>query len=150
MRRIDGKCHCGNITYEFDWPLAGAEIPVRACSCSFCSKHGGIYTAHREAALRAVIYDQSLITKYTFATGTAEFFICSRCGAVPFVTSMILGRLYAVVNANTFEGVDRASFQSMAADFDDETAESRLERRRRNWIANVSIANKAADGDVHP
>jgi hypothetical protein len=144
MRRIDGKCHCGNIAYEFHWPLEGSEIPVRACSCSFCSKHGGIYTSHREAALRAVIQDQSLITKYIFATKTAEFFICSRCGAVPFVTSMIQGRLYAVVNANTFEGVDRASFQSRADDFDGETPESRLERRRRNWIPNVTIENKGA------
>ena len=144
MRRIDGKCYCGNITYEFHWPLGGKEIPVRACSCSFCTKHGGIYTSHREAELRAVIHDQSLITKYTFATGTAEFFICSRCGAAPFVTSMIQGRLYAVVNANTFEGVDRALFQSRVTSFDGETPENRLERRKSTWIPNVTIANKGA------
>ncbi len=142
MRRIEGKCHCGNITYEFHWPLDGAEIPVQACSCSFCTKHGGIYASHREAALRAVIYDQSLITKYTFATRTAEFFICSRCGAVPFVTSIIQDRRYAVVNANTFEGIDRASFRSAVTDFDGEPTESRLERRKRTWIPQVTIANK--------
>ena len=67
-----------------------------------------------------------------------------RCGAVPFVTSMIQGRLYAVVNANTFEVVDRGLFRSAVTSFDGETPENRLERRRRTWIPNVTIANKGA------
>ncbi|HEY8586875.1 MAG TPA: hypothetical protein VIL60_09135 [Rhodanobacter sp.] len=51
----------------------------------------------------------------------------------------IEGHLYAVVNANTFEGIDPSSFAQAAANFDDEDAESRLARRKRNWIGTVRI-----------
>jgi hypothetical protein len=56
---------------------------------------------------------------------------------VPLVTSEIAGRLYAVVNVNTLEDVDRSRLRHTAADFDGEDVESRLARRRRNWIAEV-------------
>ncbi len=139
MKLIDGKCHCGNISYTFHWPGDGAEIPVRACSCTFCSKHGGLYTSNQEAKLRAVVHNDSLVSHYQFGTSTAEFYVCSRCGAVPFVTSEMEDRLYAVVNVNTFEGVDPSVFVKAIANFDGEEVESRLERRKRTWIPSVSI-----------
>ncbi len=76
--RIEGKCHCGNITYLLHWPGAGTEIPVRACSCSFYTKHGGTYTSHRDAELAAVVHDEALVSRYRFGTETAEFYLCSR------------------------------------------------------------------------
>lgn len=79
------------------------------------------------------------MSRYSFATRTAQFVICSRCGVVPFVTSEISGRLYAVVNVNTFEDVDRARFETAATDFDGETTNSRLARRTRSWIPAVTI-----------
>ena len=138
---IEGKCHCGNITYRLLWPGAGTSIPVRACGCTFCTKHGGTYTSHRDAELVAVVHDQSLVTRYRFGTGTAEFFVCSRCGVVPFVTSTIEDTLYAVVNVNSFEGIDPARFARAATDFDGETTASRLDRRKRNWIPSVTITS---------
>ncbi len=139
--RIEGRCHCGNITYLLAWPGAAATIPVRACSCTFCIKHGGVYTSHRDAELAAVVHDQALVSRYRFGTQTAEFYLCSRCGVVPFVTSEIAGNLYAVVNVNSFEGIDPARFSRAVTDFDGETTESRLDRRRRNWIPSVTIAS---------
>jgi hypothetical protein len=139
--RIDGKCHCGNITYVLQWPGEGDTIPVRACGCTFCVKHGGVYTSHREAELAAVIHDETLVSRYRFGTQTAEFYLCSRCGVVPFVTSTIEGNLYAVVNVNSFEGIDPARFSRTVTDFDGETTQSRLDRRERNWIPSVSIAS---------
>ena len=136
---IEGKCHCGNITYVLSWPGEGAEIPVRACSCTFCTKHGGTYTSHPEAALAAVVHDHAQLTRYRFGTGTADFHICARCGVVPFVTSTIGDRLYAVVNVNCFEGIDPARLVRRVADFDGETTESRLDRRTRNWIPSVTV-----------
>jgi hypothetical protein len=137
--KIEGKCHCGNITYMFHWPGDESEIPVRACGCTFCVKHSGTYTSHRNAKLSAGIRDEALVSKYRFGTGTADFFVCSRCGAVPFVTSEIQGLLYAVVNVNTFEGVDQSVFRHSGTNFDGEDKESRLDRRLRTWIPNVSI-----------
>jgi hypothetical protein len=137
--RIEGKCHCGNISYVFDWPGDQSQIPVRSCGCTFCVKHGGTYTSHRDATLESVIRDEASVSKYRFGTGTADFFVCSRCGALPFVTSEIQGRIFAVVNVNTFEGVDHSILKRSAANFDGEDTESRLDRRRRTWIPDVSI-----------
>ena len=137
---IKGQCHCGNIAYELHWPEAGTTIPTRACGCSFCVKHGGNYTSHSDARLAAVVHDRGLLSKYRFGTETAEFYLCQRCGVVPFITSEIDGRLYAVVSVNSFEGIDPARFSTAAADFDGETTESRLERRKSKWIPSVTIA----------
>jgi hypothetical protein len=46
---------------------------------------------------------------------------------------MIEGTRYAVVNVNTFENVDRSQLVETAADFEGETTENRLARRKRNW-----------------
>ena len=137
MRRIKGKCHCGNISYEFLWPEAGSRIPVRACSCTFCMKHGGVYTSHPDGQLAVQISDPALVNKYSFGTRTAEFHVCSLCGAVPFVTSTIDGSKYAVVNVNTFEGINRSDFDSSVTDFDGESVGDRLQRRKKKWISKV-------------
>lgn len=139
MRTIHGKCHCGNIVYRLLWPQSEGKIAVRACSCTFCTKHGGVYTSHPDARLTARIIDEALLSKYAFGTQTAEFFVCRRCGAVPFVTSTIDGADYAVVNVNTFEDVDAPELETSTTDFDDESTEERLARRKRNWIAQVGV-----------
>jgi hypothetical protein len=114
-------------------------LAVRVCSCSFCIKHGGAWTSHRQGKLAALVRDASLLSIYRFGTRTAEFYVCSSCGAVPFVTSDIESRLYAVVNVNTFEGIDPSSLARAAADFEGETSDVRLARRSERWIPNVSI-----------
>ncbi len=139
--KIEGKCHCGNFTYVLRWPGEGTKIPVRACSCTFCTKHGGTYTSHSDAELAAVVRDEALVSRYRFGTRTAEFYLCSRCGVAPFVTSMIEDNLYAVVNVNSFEGIDPSCFSRAVTDFDGETTESRLDRRKRNWIPSVTITS---------
>ena len=42
---ISGGCHCGNISFALDWRPEPSEIPARACTCSFCAKHGGVWTS---------------------------------------------------------------------------------------------------------
>jgi len=138
--QIDGKCHCGNISYVFDWPGEDTDIPVRTCGCSFCIKHGGVYTSHRNAALTASIQDQAMVTRYKFGTETAEFYLCARCGVMTFVTSMIEENLYAVVNVNSFEAIDSSCYSPADTDFEGETTESRLDRRKSSWIPSVTIA----------
>lgn len=139
MRQIEGSCHCRNIRYTFSWPGLDAVIPVRACSCTFCTKHGGVYTSHPDGKLRVDIEDQSLVNVYRFGTETADFHICSRCGVVPFVTSTIRDQQYAVVNTNTFENVDPLELSSSVSDFEGEATSDRLDRRQRTWIANVNV-----------
>ena len=64
---------------------------------------------------------------------------------VPFVTSEIEGRLYAVVNVNTFQGVDRSTFERAMADFEGEQTDGRLSRRARTWIPSVTVELASTD-----
>lgn len=134
---IRGKCHCGNITFELDWVPQPAEIPARACSCSFCTQHGGVWTSCPAGSLRVNVAEPSRVSKYSFGTRTAHFHVCANCGVAPVVTSRIDGHLYAVVSVNAFENVDPSLLRRAAATFDEESAAIRLARRKRNWIAHV-------------
>lgn len=140
---IHGKCHCGNVAIDLDWKEAPPQIPARACGCSFCVKHGGVWTSDPTSRLAITIRDASIVSKYAFGSETATFHVCSRCGVVPFVTSAIEGRVYAVVNVNALERVEPALLRHATANFDGEIVEARLARRRRNWIADVRILEEA-------
>jgi hypothetical protein len=136
---ISGRCHCANISFALAWEPDPTEIPARACTCSFCTKHGGVWTSCPSGSLKVAIKDASLMSRYAFGTETAQFHICSRCGVVPVVTSQIDGRLYAVVSVNAFEAVEPSLIRRAAASFDGEGEGARLARRQRNWIANVEF-----------
>ncbi len=116
-----------------------SEIPVRKCGCTFCQKHAGAWTSHRDSELAVELHDRSLVSQYRFGTETADFYVCARCGVAPFVLSEIEGNSYAVVNVNSFDDVSGLSFSSSATDFDGEDTGSRLERRKRNWIPGVVL-----------
>ena len=103
---ISGACHCGNISFKLDWQPEPKEIPARACSCSFCVKHGGVWTSCPAGSLTVRVKDSKHVSVYAFGTKTAEFHVCSNCGIVPVVTSTIDGHVYAVVSVNAFENVD--------------------------------------------
>ena len=136
---VEGRCHCGNIALRLKWAGDPRAIPARACGCSFCVKHGGVWTSHPGSALTVRIQDRASVAKYEFGTRTATFHVCARCGVVPLVTSEIDGRLYAVVNVNVLEGLDPASLRRAPTSFEGEDVEARLARRKRNWIADVRI-----------
>jgi hypothetical protein len=135
--RIAGSCHCGNIRFTLDWQPEPAAIPARACTCSFCTKHGGVWTSCPTGSLRVQIADPARVHRYAFGTKTADFHVCTACGVVPVVTSRIDGREHAVVSVNAFDGVDPALLQRGSASFDGEGTGDRLARRQRNWIADV-------------
>jgi len=137
---LNGKCHCGNIAFELDWPRGSPDIPARACDCSFCVKHGGVCTSNPESRLNVTIRDAAHVSKYEFGTRTATFHVCTICGAVPLVTSEVAGHRYAVVNVNALENVDTTRLRPTASHFDGEDIDSRLARRSRNWIADVRIS----------
>jgi hypothetical protein len=134
IRRLEGGCHCGNIRVALDWPeAAGPSIPVRVCGCSFCWKHGAAWISHPEGQFRLQVADAGRVTPYRLGTGTAAFQVCATCGVVPAVTCVIEGTRYAVVNARTFDGAEGLPLVQTATDFEGETVDARLARRRRNW-----------------
>ena len=82
---ISGRCHCGNILFALDWRREASEIPARACTCSFCAKHGGVWTSCPTGSLTVSVKDRVCVSKYAFGTKTAEFHVCTACGVVPDV-----------------------------------------------------------------
>ena len=140
--RIGGNCHCGNIRFELAWPADADAIAARVCNCSFCVRHAAVWTAHPQAGLTVYVAERALISAYTFATNTAVFQVCARCGVVPLVTSDIAQHRYAVVNVNALTDIDRSRITRSDASYDSEDTDSRLARRQRHWIARVAFADE--------
>lgn len=136
-----GACHCGNIRFVFETRSEPARLGARRCGCTFCQKHGGVWTSDPGGALRVSVADSSLLSRYAFGTETAHFYVCARCGTVPLVVSEIDGVQYAVVSVNALD--DRSPFSEAEApsDFSGENTGSRLERRKKNWIPDVSFVS---------
>jgi hypothetical protein len=111
IRAMAGSCHCGNLRLELQWPVSAGEMPARACGCSFCTKHGGVWTSHPAARLVLRIADPAEATRYRFGTGTAD----------------------------CLEGVDLAALDRVSIDFEGEAVADRLARRQARWIAEVAI-----------
>src|ERR1041384_5122163 len=103
---ISGRCHCGNISFTLNWKPEPSEIPARACTCSFCTKHGGVWTSCSTGSVKVMVKDRSHLSNYAFGTQTAKFHVCTKCGVVPVVTRRIDGRLYAVVSVNALEHIE--------------------------------------------
>jgi hypothetical protein len=137
---ISGSCHCGNITFELLWQPEPTEVPARACTCSFCVKHGGVWTSCPAGRLTVAVADPAAVSRYVFGTKTAQFHICTKCGVVPIVTSEIDGNTFAVVSVNAFQGLDRSLLKHASITFDAEDEQSRLARRKRNWIPSVRFS----------
>lgn len=138
---IHGSCHCGNIKFRLDWQPDPSEIPARACSCSFCVKHGGVWTSCPTGTLDVEVHDSVRHGKYAFGTRSADFHVCTSCGAVPVVTSEIEAKTYAVVNVNAMDDVDPALLRRAPVSFEAEDESTRLARRARGWIRNVRFSS---------
>lgn len=136
---IRGGCHCGNIDYRLAWPSQTDPIVPRACSCTYCRKHGACWIAHPQAALIVQVSDSARVSRYRHGTRTAEFQACAECGVVVLASCDIDGRTHAVVNANTIDAPLPPLGDRVAVSFDGEDRDSRLARRVRVWIPEVSF-----------
>lgn len=57
------------------------------------------------------------------------------------MTSEIDGRLYAVVNVHALHGIPPTLLKHFQSDFEGESVEERTNRRRQNWISNVTVTS---------
>ena len=135
---LRGECHCGSVRVLFDASRPLDELPLRACTCSFCRRHGALYTSdphghlHIEAAPGAV-------EPYRFGTLTAEFLMCAECGCYVAATMETGDGLLAVLNVR---GVDLPGFEGRVPEptsFEDESAETRIAGRRGRWTPAVLV-----------
>lgn len=135
---ITGGCHCGSIRFEFRRCDPGTPIAVRACGCTLCQKHAAVWTSDPKGSFTLSVEDPQLINRYRFGTKTAEFHICQTCGVVPITIWPAESKRYAVLNVHTFDDVDKKRFIERKTNFDGETTEERLARRKRSWTPEIT------------
>ena len=129
-----GGCHCANISVRLQLSRPPAEMPLRACACSFCRAHATRTLSDRDGLAEISADDWSLVERYRFGSRTADYLLCRRCGVYIGAVCETGSGLRAVVNTNCLD--DRALFTQapQAPDYDGETTGARLDRRAANWM----------------
>lgn len=130
--RLEGTCHCGNIAILLETEQDPRSLPLRACDCTFCRRHGARTTADPGGLARIGIQDRALLSLYVFGLRTAEMVVCARCGMYCAGVLRDGDRAWTVQNANLFldPAFDRPA---QAVSYGGETAEQRIARRKRLW-----------------
>jgi hypothetical protein len=129
----EGGCHCGNLRVRLALTRPPAENATRSCGCSFCRAHATRTVSDPRGQVEIRADDWSLVTRYRFGSGTADYLLCQSCGVyIGAVCETDLGAR-AVINVNSL--ADRAEFPAASAfpDHDEETVEARMQRRAANW-----------------
>ena len=113
--------------------LALGQLPLRACQCSFCRRHGALSTSDPAGTLGFEVREPAQLTRYRFGLKTADFLICARCGIYVGATIEDGGSSWAIVNANTFDDVAQLTQPATPMSYDSEDAAQRMARRRERW-----------------
>src|SRR5262245_56597280 len=98
-----GGCHCGNVGWTLTTRLAAGELPVRACQCSFCRRHGALTTSDPAGTLAFAVQDPVALRRYRFGTGSADFLLCARCGVYVAAVMEENDRRFGIVNLNSLD-----------------------------------------------
>ena len=75
-----GGCHCGDVKWEIDAP---ADIHTHTCNCSICNIQRYQHLIVPKSRFRLLSNEQAL-SLYTFGSGLAQHYFCSRCGVKSF------------------------------------------------------------------
>lgn len=132
MNLYPGACHCGNVAFRLESDKAPAELGLRTDTCSFCTRQSARYTSDPGGVLHLSFRDPALIARYRFGTRTADFVFCATCGI--FVAAVMPDARLGVVNVRTLDARDELlALPLHTADFEGESTEARLARRRARW-----------------
>ena len=136
MPQLAGHCHCGSIRVILEAPAG--ELPLRACQCGFCRRHGAETTSDPRGHLHIEAAPGS-VNRYQFGHRRSDFLLCAECGVyVAAVTDTDIG-LLGVLNVH---GVALPGFEGRVAQpmvYDDETPDERLARRKARWTPAVLV-----------
>lgn len=102
---LAGGCHCGAVRFEAT--LLDGFGSIRRCTCSYCRMRGAV-VAMAETGGARLLQGGAALTSYRFHTGTAEHFLCSRCGIYTHHQRRSDTALF-VVNVACLDGVNHTS-----------------------------------------
>lgn len=77
IKALNAACHCGGVRLHVR--LANGLHTARRCNCSYCRMRGAVVVTAKLADIE-ILQGADLLTLYTFNTGTAKHYFCSRCG----------------------------------------------------------------------
>jgi hypothetical protein len=129
---LTGSCHCGAIRASLQTSRPVAELEVRACQCSFCTRHGAKTVSDSGGRCRFEI-DGAALSWYRFETRTGTSLICNRCGMYAGVMIEDGDNVWSVINVRALAIPELASRAAEPKDYDGETPEERIARRKANW-----------------
>jgi hypothetical protein len=79
------------------------------------------------------VVDRGAIIRYRFATTSAEFLICARCGVYVGAQMEEEGRFYAIANLRSFVGDDEFAQRAQSMDYSGEESVPGRARRAARW-----------------
>jgi hypothetical protein len=129
---LTGACHCGAIRATLYATKPASDLQVRACQCSFCTRHGAKTVSDPAGRCRLEI-DGAALSWYIFETRTGMSVICNRCGMYAGAIIEDGDNVWSVLNAR---GLAMPEFEGRAAepkDYEGETPEERIARRKATW-----------------
>lgn len=129
-----GGCHCGNIRLSFSTALDPAQLEIRACQCSFCTRHGSRAAADPNGRLVVSVEDRQRLRAYRFGLRTADYLLCGECGVYVAAIAGEGDDATAIVIVNALDDRERFSREPIPVRYDAETREQRLARRRSAWM----------------
>lgn len=147
---ISGRCHCGNVELAFETGLPIDQLPVRACSCSFCRSHGARCTSDPRGRVRITARDPERLIRYRFGLRTADFLVCGTCGV--YVAALLTegGSAYATVNLNALDALRGLERTAVEVTYDAETEAERKARRKASWTPAVVEVAGGSEGGAPP
>jgi hypothetical protein len=143
-----GSCHCGAIRATLYASRPADELQVRACQCSFCTRHGAKTVSDPSGTCRFEI-DGAALSWYRFETRTGTSLICNRCGMYAGVIIEDGNNVWSVLNAR---GLAIPEFVNRIAEpkvYEGETPEERIVRRKSTWTP-TEVVWKGADPAQKP
>jgi len=129
---LTGRCHCGGVRVRFETGFPPEGLQLRACGCGFCRKHGALTASDGGGSLLFEAAGDAL-NLYRFGSHSADFLVCRHCGVYVGVVMTIAGESYGVVNVNAMDDRSRFDRAPDPMDYDHETVEGRIARRKKFW-----------------
>jgi pimeloyl-ACP methyl ester carboxylesterase len=143
--RIEGGCHCGNLTLAIDTALAHDAIMPSACDCTFCRSHDAKCWSDPVGSARITVRDESLLQRYRFGLETADFLVCRRCGTYAGAAIDEGATMRATLNLRLTSLHD---LPAKPVSYASETRDSRIARRRERWTPAALVTGVARMSEV--
>jgi hypothetical protein len=134
MTILTGGCHCGNVRVAFETSLDPRDLPLRACQCSFCRRHGSVSASDPAGRLVVEVRQPERLQRYRFALGITDFLICRTCGVYVAAIMETEGRSRGVLNVRVLDEHGPFARPPTPMDYGTEQAEDREARRVKAWM----------------